>query len=302
MRGTKFVSLLAKGVGALVFVCLGLGAAPIWEDEFDDGVPLNQKYEDTAASGMSQTTVSPLTGTHSLQQQYSSGQVDAGWVIKWLDHLGQDGPVFMRWYHMFEAGFEGFPPKMARIRYRNRSTWHSPMEIHCWLDTSAAFGGTVNVDVKAEHSSQANSSGWLAVVRSDFSFANPANLGRWVCFEMEVRLNTPGQSNGWYRLWIDNELKVERMDVDLRGSQTYGLNEAALDCYWNGGSPKSQSRFYDAFVVSLDRVGLLPPDNHPPVLAPIGNHSVPAGQQIQITVEATDPDEADQLQFSATGG
>lgn len=40
--------------------------------------------------------------------------------------------------------------------------------------------------------------------------------------------------------------------------------------------------------------------NHAPVLSPIGNRSIPAGQQLQFTVQATDAD-GDQLQYSATG-
>jgi hypothetical protein len=40
--------------------------------------------------------------------------------------------------------------------------------------------------------------------------------------------------------------------------------------------------------------------NHPPALAPIGNRSVPAGQPLQFTVEASDAD-GDTLEYTATG-
>lgn len=46
--------------------------------------------------------------------------------------------------------------------------------------------------------------------------------------------------------------------------------------------------------------GSMPP-NHAPVLAPVGSRSIPAGQQIQFTVQGTDAD-GNQLQYSATGG
>jgi hypothetical protein len=144
---------------------------------------------------------------------------------------------------------------MARIRYRNHADWTSPMEIHCWIDTSATHGGTVNLDVKAQHSTQANSTGWLAVARSGFTFADTQNIGRWVCFEMEVQLNTPGQTDGAYRLWIDDTLAVERTGIDLRGSQTYSINECMLDCYWNQGSPRTQGRFYDSLVIATGKIG-----------------------------------------------
>lgn len=227
----------------------------IWQDDFEDGEPLSDKYEDVSDIGMSVSTTDAFNGSHSLQQTYQIGQVGAGCVIKYRV-AGFPDHVFMRWSHKFETGFQGFPPKMARIRYRDRSTWSSPMAIHCWIDTSTEYGGTVNLDVNAEDSTQANSTGWLAVARSGFSFADPQNIGRWICFEMEVKLNTPGQTDGLYRLWIDDVLSVERLNVDLRGNQSYSLNECMLDCYWNGGSPKVQSRFYDGFALATSKIGM----------------------------------------------
>ena len=166
----------------------------------------------------------------------------------------------MRWYHKFEAGFQGFVPKMARIRFRDHATYTSPMEIHTWIAVAAPYAGTVVMDVKANDSTQANNTGWLPIARSSFTFANTANIGRWVCFEMEVQLNTPGQTNGAYRLWIDDTLAVERTGVDLRGSKAYSINECMLDCYWNSpGSPRAQSRYYDAFVIATQKIGMEAP-------------------------------------------
>lgn len=233
-------------------------AAPnvLWRDDFEEAGALNARYEDVSGEGMAVGTLDAFNGSRALGQTYQVGQVNAGWIIK-KPTGGFPDRIFMRWYHKFEPGFQGFPPKMARIRHR-RGDWTSPMEVHCWLDTSAQYGGTVVLDVKAEHSNQQNGSGWLSVIRTDFTFANPANIGRWVCFEMEVQLNTPGQNDGHYRLWIDDVLKGEREGIDLRGNQTYGINEAMLDCYWNGGSPHIQSRFYDAFVIATQKIGTEP--------------------------------------------
>lgn len=41
--------------------------------------------------------------------------------------------------------------------------------------------------------------------------------------------------------------------------------------------------------------------NHAPSLTPIGNRIIPAGEQLQLTIEATDSD-GDELQYGATGG
>ncbi len=224
----------------------------LFYDSFDDTtVNVGGRYEDVSENGMTLSGTDPFAGTGCLEQRYAFGQVNAGWIVKvreyWPDHL------FMRWYHKFEAGFEGYPPKMARMRNRVRSgSWNAPMEIHTWISD-----GRVVADVKAEHSTQANSVGWLPVAGTDFSFDDPSVEGQWVCFEMEVKLNTPGQTDGLYRIWADSELIVERLDVDLRGSRTYGINEVMLDCYWNKGSPRTQSRYYDEFVIATDRIGMM---------------------------------------------
>jgi hypothetical protein len=223
----------------------------LWCDGFESGDTLTINYQDVSMNGMSVVTGEAFEGTHSLRQSYTQGQVDAGWIIR-VNNSGFPDHVFMRWYHKFEAGFQGFPPKMARIRNRLRSgDWSSPYAVHCWIETD----GVLALDVAATNSTQANSAGWLPIARTAFTFADAKNIGRWICFEMEVKLNTPGAADGLYRLWADDSLIAERTNVDLRGSTTDKINEVMLDCYWNGGSPKPQSRYYDNFVISTQKIG-----------------------------------------------
>ncbi len=222
----------------------------IWCDDFEGVQDLNSQYQDVSTNNFSVNDVDPFYGTYSLQQHYDAAQVDAGWIIR-VNNDGFDDHTFMRWYHKFEDGFEGFPPKMGRIRYRDRNNWNTIFAVHCWLEDN----GTVCLDVSAENSSQANSSGWLPIALSDFSFSESGNIGRWICFEMEVLVNTRGQTDGAYRLWIDDDIKIERTNVDLRGDTDDKINELMLDCYWNDGSPKAQNRYYDNFVVSKEKIG-----------------------------------------------
>jgi hypothetical protein len=223
----------------------------LWCDGFESGDSLSVNYQDVSANGMSVVIGEAFDGTHSLRQSYTQGQVDAGWIIR-VSSAGFPDHVFMRWYHKFEAGFQGFPPKMARIRYRLRSgDWSSPYAVHCWLETD----GVLALDVAATNSTQANSSGWLPIARTGFTFSDAKNIGRWICFEMEMKLNTPGGTDGLYRLWADDSLIAERTAVDLRGSLTNKINEMMLDCYWNGGSTKAQSRYYDNLVIATSKIG-----------------------------------------------
>jgi hypothetical protein len=151
---------------------------------------------------------------------------------------------------------------MERMRYRPRTgDWKSVFGVHCWIQNSK-----IVADVNAINSTQANSTGYLPVAVSKFSFADTANLGRWICFETEVLLNTPGKQDGLYRMWADDSLIIERKNVDLRGSFNQLANEVMLDCYWNGGSPKAQNRYFDNFVISTQRIGQLKSTQTTPVI------------------------------------
>ncbi len=229
----------------------------LWCDDFEDQQDLTVNYQDVSLNGFSVSTNDAFSGSHGIEQLYTAGQVDAGW-ISWFyaDALGNDyGPahheIYVRWYHKFEAGFDGFPPKMARIRSLGPG-WDKRFSVLYWI-----ADGKIVADVHVPFSSQANSSGWLPVAVSDFDYNHPANVGRWICHEMYVKTNTSGQSDGAYRFWADGEMIIERTDVDLRGSTSHEFNEVMLDTYWNGGSPVEQSRFYDDLVISTAPIGCL---------------------------------------------
>jgi hypothetical protein len=279
------------GLVLMLTLLVTLGGAPdasahdwIWHDGFEDGEELTSKYEDVSTNGLSVSTNDAFSGTHSLEQHYEQGQVNAGWLIK-VNNDGFPDHVFVRWYHKFEEGFEGFPPKMARIRYRRRSgDWKSVFAVHFWIED-----GQVVADVYARESSQANDTGWLPIARSGFFLDDPENAGRWICFEMEVKLNTPGETDGLYRFWADDELIVERTGVDLRGSTDYKINEIMLDCYWNGGSPKAQSRYYDDFVISTSKIGPVDPVVNATVTDLRVTHAVIGADVLTATLRWTAP-------------
>lgn len=230
----------------------------LWCDDFEDGQALSDKYPDTGQTGMSVSEEDAFAGSFALRQHYEAGQVDAGWVSFYFgDTLGGDyGPVqddiYMRWYHKFEAGFQGpLPPKMARVTSIGPG-WDKRFGVYYWISDDE-----IVADVSAQYSSQANSAGWLAVQGSGFSYQTPGHIGRWICHEMRVQRNTPGQADGAYTFWVDGELRIDQTGVDLVGSTDFHFNNAMLDSYWNGGSPVAQSRYYDNFVVSTQRIGCL---------------------------------------------
>ncbi len=117
---------------------------------------------------------------------------------------------------------------------------------------------------------------------------SPEESGRWVCVEAHVKLNTPGKSDGVNQLWIDGRLEAERTGLDWRGSYTgHGINAVFLETYWNAGSPVSQSRWIDNFVISTDPIGpVVTPPN--PVLIKTPYYGPGSQQAWQVEVSADD--------------
>jgi hypothetical protein len=95
-------------------------------------------------------------------------------------------------------------------------------------------------------------------VETDFSFSVSENIGRWVCFEMKVKLNDAGLRNGEIEFFADGSPIGRSIHLDMVGSYAaYGLNGMQWDTYWNIGSPKVQNRYYDNFVISTEPIGCI---------------------------------------------
>lgn len=235
-------------------------------DDFETNQNLSTYYYDISTNGFSASADDPMLGNYSLKQHYVAGQVDAGWIAwSYCDTLGYDwaartgdpkkgchDEIYMRWYHKFEEGFSPntFPPKMARITSIGPG-WDKRFGVYYWIDGDVCDSCIV-ADVNSAN-------GWLPIIRTGFSYENPVNIGRWTEHEMYIKKNSSGQADGAYSYWIDGKLSASRSNVNL--ANDYNFNNAMLDCYWNGGSPKEQNRYFDNFVISVSYVGPLQCEN-----------------------------------------
>ncbi len=225
----------------------------LWCDSFEESTALNTRYEDVSTTGLARSTADAVEGEASLRQVYTPGQVSAGWVIK-VEPNGFPDHLFYRWHHKFGDGYDTFPPKMARAGYRERGTsWQEIFRVHTWIS-----GNQPTLDVLARNSSQGP---WLPVAISDFNLND--NRDQWNLYEVEIKLNSPGNTDGLYRMWINNQLMVERTNVDLRGNTSDKINEVMLDAYWNTGASATLERFFDNFVISTERIGSITSENPP---------------------------------------
>ena len=233
----------------------------IFCDDFETEQNLNVNYHDTDGGdrGMSVTTNDPYRGTYSLEQYYTTNQIGAGWVTRFIGdnpHLASPGDkideIYYRFYHKFEDGFTGLPPKMARLKiFMTSADWDGGLAVYQWIDTSK-----LAADIRTYDGSGYD---WLPITFSTLDYSESVNIGRWICIEVRVKSNTIGQSDGQVQYWADGEEILYKTNLDLKAeySNGKGLNMIMWDCYWNGGSPANQSRFYDNLVISTGPIGTL---------------------------------------------
>lgn len=76
---------------------------------------------------------------------------------------------------------------------------------------------------------------------------------RWVKVAYWVRLNTPGQSNGEQRLWVDDTLRAVWQNSALRTDAVLRLNAVTISNSISGGAPQTQLMWVDDLLVTRQR-------------------------------------------------
>lgn len=170
--------------------------------------------------------------------------------------------IYWRVYVKHQYGWTGGgPAKLSRATSIVSSNWAQAMIAHVWssgeaLTLDPATGVRDDRVVTTRYNDFGNLR-WLGNKPvSGFKLHSTAESGRWVCVEARVKLNTPGQKDGLNQLWIDGRLEAERKGLDWRGRYTgHGINAVFMETYWNKGSPVTQSRWIDNFVISTQPIG-----------------------------------------------
>jgi hypothetical protein len=186
---------------------------------------------------------------------------DGSAVVKPGNHFDE---IYWRIYVKHEYGWEGAPGKMSRATSIVSDKWQQSMIAHVWsgdsnsitLDPASGVKGQSDSIMTTGYNDFPNLR-WLGnAPGSSFQISSATESGYWVMVEAGARLNTPGQADGFFRLWIDGRLEAERTKLNFRGSYTkHGINAVFLESYWNDGAVKTEKRWYDNFVVSTKPIG-----------------------------------------------
>ncbi|HHI81067.1 MAG TPA: hypothetical protein ENK02_13960 [Planctomycetes bacterium] len=170
--------------------------------------------------------------------------------------------VYWRIYVKHQYGWEGGPAKMSRATSLVNNRWAQAMIAHVWSGASPSLTldpatGVRGARVVTRHYNDFKRLKWLGNRPvSKFPIHATSESGYWVLVESRAKLNTPGKSDGINQLWIDGRLECERRNLNFRGSyKGHGINAVFLEAYWNQGSPKTQSRWFDNFVISTKAIG-----------------------------------------------
>ncbi len=240
--------------------------AVIWYDDFDGPV---KRYTESqgevdakeAFGGQGQS----MLGLYELGKQGVGnrkvffGDSPTGKVVEKGKHFDD---IYWRVYVKHQHGWTGGgPDKLARTTSIVSSGWAQAMIAHVWssgealtLDPASGVRGDRVVTTKYNDFGNLH---WLGNKPiSAFKLHSTEEAGWWVCVESRAKLNAPGKKDGLNQLWIDGRLEAERKDLDWRGSyQRHGINAVFLETYWNRGSPITQSRWIDNFIISAKPIG-----------------------------------------------
>lgn len=89
--------------------------------------------------------------------------------------------------------------------------------------------------------------------------ANPRPIlprDRWVCLEMMVQLNTPGQADGQMAFWVDDQLGHQQNGMHWRDTADLQLNKVWVQHYIAAGdTQQSNAISWDNVVASTSRIG-----------------------------------------------
>jgi hypothetical protein len=180
--------------------------------------------------------------------------------------------IYWRIYVKHQEGWQGNPDKMSRATGFVSNQWNQAFISHVWssgvpLTLDPVRGVREGQVVTTKYNDFANFK-WLGnSPKGNFPLHDTKESGRWVCIESRLKLNTPGQKDGYAALWVDGVLDAERKDLDLRGTYNgHGINAVFLEAYWNNGSPVDQYRWYDDFVVSTKPIGPLTAPPNPTLI------------------------------------
>jgi PKD repeat protein len=263
----------------------------IWCDDFESDSALEANYFEVNRAGgrLAVSGDAAFAGSQALKANYLPGSAESGNVklsfgrtpilaSPTLQPLADFNEVYWRFYIRVASGWQDNARKISRAIIFSDSNWSQAAIGHHWEGNNGSLttgldpvSGVIGDTVVTNGYNDFDNMIWLGKANGSTEVYAPDNQERWICMELQMKLNNPGLADGEFRYWIDGTLEAERSGLNWRGSyDDYGINALFLEHYMNGGSPQAQSRFLDNFVVSTQPIGCYDGSGTPGVIADAG--------------------------------
>ena len=80
-------------------------------------------------------------------------------------------------------------------------------------------------------------------------------LGRWYCYELMVKTNTPGQRDGRVAMWLDGKLIADFPNLRLRETNALKIDRFTIDLHVRSNVLGVAKKWYDNVVAATSYIG-----------------------------------------------
>ncbi|MCC6752469.1 MAG: T9SS type A sorting domain-containing protein [Saprospiraceae bacterium] len=269
--------------GAQCFTCDQAPPGTIWCDDFEDAIPLNQKYFEYNDHGGDFIRMESVgrDQSYGMRAKWQKGEVGAGSLWKSFgktpdSYIGRNaarpgesfGEIYWRMDVRSQDGWVGGgPAKLSRAMCLANSNWAQGMMAHLWsggandeyLGMDPATGIGADGKLKTTKYNDFANLRWLGFKVGNIPLYHSDYAGQWYCIVGHVKLNTPGLRNGIFEFWINDTLQASSTNLDWHSTwnqDPYNLhiNAVFFENYWNAGSPAEQERYFDNLVISTEQI------------------------------------------------
>ena len=274
------LALIMSSASALGSECDDLSIVAsqlIWCDDFEDSdLPqsgfFGDNYHDfTDENGrLERVDTDARNGQFSLRQTYrAAGEQSAGYFFRTFgrspvnsqSHSTEDiREVYWRMYVKHPADFIGFPDKLSRATVFASPNRAQAMIGHLWLEESERQVWMLDPASGTDEAGVLQTTRWNDAANIRYLGQQHATLpvrrNVWQCVEARIVLNSPGNADGIFQMWIDDQPVAGTETLNWLGSYSdYGINAVMIESYWNAGAPTGQSRYIDSLVIAKQRIG-----------------------------------------------
>jgi hypothetical protein len=167
--------------------------------------------------------------------------------------------VHVRWYRKWEEGYDFTQHKMPGVYARAGGRRTSGAGIKPTGRDKYSCKLYISFDRMPHFYSykpdQRGPYGWSPGVNK--GSARPMEAGRWYCFEMMIKANTPPAHDGELKMWIDGRLVAHYTDLFYRDVSDLRINQFTYSAYVGGTwtSKRDQKLWDDQIVVAREYIG-----------------------------------------------